>query len=62
MHPEQKPVRGKVDVPSELLPPGAPPTTFDGGQFVTSTCNNWLEGAVNTRLSEEEKARVEGLA
>eukprot|EP00966_Prymnesium_polylepis_P269363 6223040-Prymnesium_polylepis.1 len=62
MHPEQKPVKGKVDVPLELLPPGAPPATLNGGQFLTHICNNWLEGTVKARLSEEEKARVEGLA
>ena len=62
MHPEQKPAQTKVDVPSELLPPGAPPATFNAGTFLTGICNNWLEGTVATRLSEEEKARVEGLA
>eukprot|EP00966_Prymnesium_polylepis_P188933 4377817-Prymnesium_polylepis.1 len=62
MHPEQRPMQRKVDMPSELLPPGAPPATFNGGTFLNDIRNNWLEGAVGTRLSEEEKVRVEGLA
>eukprot|EP00966_Prymnesium_polylepis_P162939 3765614-Prymnesium_polylepis.1 len=62
MHPEQRPVNRKMAVPSDLLPPGAPPATFDGGAFLTRISNNWLEGTVGTRLSEAEKARMAGLA
>ena len=62
MHAEAKPLDEKrVPVPPSLLPPGAPPATFSGGQFLTDISNNWLDGKVATRLSSEEMSQVESL-
>ena len=61
MHADAKPLQKKVDVPPSLLPAGAPPTSFNGGQFLARIRNNWLEGEPGTRLSPELMAQVEAL-
>ena len=61
MYPEAKPMHKRVEVPSSLLPPGAPPASFSGGTFLTDICNNWLGGKVGTTLSPELMARVAAL-
>ena len=53
--------RASVELASSLLPPGAPPASFDGGSFLKDIRNNWLDGDPNTRLSGELMAQVEAL-
>ena len=61
MHAEARPAKKRVPVPPSLLPPGAPPATFDGDRFLAHIGNNWLDGKVHTRLSSEEMSQVESL-
>ena len=57
----EKPRRKKVEVPAELLSPGAPPAMLYGGRFMIHIKKNWLGGEANTRLTGEQMEQVAAL-